>query len=53
MLGLEAMIYAGALAGRAAAGWHGRCAACLSVIEFVVLIVTLGTGGFLPGRYGS
>ena len=53
MLGLEVMIYAGTLTGRAAAGWHGRRAARLSIIEFVALIVTLGAGRFLPGRYGS
>ena len=46
-------IYAATLAGRAAAGWHGRRAAYFAVIGFAALIVTLGAGLFLPGRHGS
>jgi cytochrome c-type biogenesis protein CcsB len=47
------VIYAGTLAGRAAAGWHGRRAAYFSIFGFVALVVTLGAGLFLPGRHGS
>jgi cytochrome c-type biogenesis protein CcsB len=47
------VIYAATLAGRAAAGWHGRRAAYFAVAGFVVLVVTLGAGLFLPGRHGS
>lgn len=46
-------IYAGMLAGRAAAGWHGRRAAYYAIIGFVALVVTLGAGLFMPGRHGS
>src|SRR5262245_4901060 len=46
-------IYAATLAGRAAAGWHGRRAAYFSIIGFVALALTLGAGLFLPGRHGS
>lgn len=46
-------IYAATLAGRAAAGWHGRRAAYFAVVGFAVLVVTLGAGLFLPGRHGS
>lgn len=46
-------IYAGTLAGRAAAGWHGRRAAYFAIIGFGALIFTLGAGLFLPGRHGS
>lgn len=47
------VIYAGTLAGRAAAGWHGRRAAYFSIVGFVALVLTLGAGLFLPGRHGS
>jgi len=47
------LIYAGTLAGRAAAGWHGRRAAYFSIVGFVTLVLTLGAGLFLPGRHGS
>jgi ABC-type transport system involved in cytochrome c biogenesis permease subunit len=47
------LIYAGTLAGRAAAGWHGRRAAYSSIVGFVALVLTLGAGLFLPGRHGS
>jgi cytochrome c-type biogenesis protein CcsB len=47
------LIYAATLAGRAAAGWHGRRAAYFSIIGFAALILTLGAGLFLPGRHGS
>jgi cytochrome c-type biogenesis protein CcsB len=46
-------IYAGTLAGRAAAGWHGRRAAYFAVIGFAALVLTIGAGLFLPGRHGS
>jgi cytochrome c-type biogenesis protein CcsB len=46
-------IYAATLAGRAAAGWHGRRAAYCAIVGFVALVVTLGAGLFLPGRHGS
>src|SRR5213594_3262125 len=46
-------IYAGTLAGRAAAGWHGRRAAYFAIIGFAALVLTLGAGMFLPGRHGS
>ncbi|HMH51525.1 MAG TPA: cytochrome c biogenesis protein CcsA [Candidatus Acidoferrum sp.] len=46
-------IYAATLAGRAAAGWHGRRAAYFAVVGFAALVVTLGAGLFLPGRHGS
>jgi cytochrome c-type biogenesis protein CcsB len=46
-------IYAATLAGRAAAGWHGRRAAYLSVVGFAALVLTLGAGLFLPGQHGS
>ena len=46
-------IYAGTLAGRAAAGWHGRRAAYFAIIGFGALALTLGAGLFLPGRHGS
>jgi cytochrome c-type biogenesis protein CcsB len=46
------VIYAGTLAGRAAAGWHGRRAAYYAVLGFVVLVLTLGAGLFLPGKHG-
>jgi cytochrome c-type biogenesis protein CcsB len=47
------LIYAGTLAGRAIAGWHGRRAAYFSIAGFVVLVITLGAGLFLPGKHGS
>lgn len=47
------VIYAGTLAGRAVAGWHGRRAAYFSIIGFAALVLTLGAGLFLPGRHGS
>lgn len=47
------LVYAGTLAGRAAAGWHGRRAAYFSILGFVALALTLGAGLFLPGRHGS
>jgi len=47
------LIYAGTLAGRAAAGWHGRRAAYFAIIGFVALLLTLGAGLFLPGKHGS
>ena len=47
------IIYAGTLAGRAAAGWHGRRAAYFAVAGFAALVVTLGAGLFLPGKHGS
>jgi cytochrome c-type biogenesis protein CcsB len=47
------LIYAGTLAGRAIAGWHGRRAAYFSIVGFVALAITLGAGLFLPGRHGS
>jgi cytochrome c-type biogenesis protein CcsB len=46
-------IYAATLAGRAAAGWHGRRAAYFSIVGFVALVLTLGAGLFLPGKHGS
>lgn len=46
-------IYAATLAGRAAAGWHGRRAAYCAIIGFGALVLTLGAGLFLPGRHGS
>jgi cytochrome c-type biogenesis protein CcsB len=46
-------IYAATLAGRAAAGWHGRRAAYFALVGFAALVVTLGAGLFLPGRHGS
>ncbi|MGH7325247.1 MAG: cytochrome C assembly family protein [Candidatus Rokuibacteriota bacterium] len=46
-------IYAATLAGRAAAGWHGRRAAYLSIVGFAALVLTLGAGLFLPGKHGS
>ncbi len=47
------LIYAGTLAGRAVAGWHGRRAAYLAIVGFAALVVTLGVGLVLPGRHGS
>jgi cytochrome c-type biogenesis protein CcsB len=47
------VIYAGTLAGRAAAGWHGRRAAYFAIFGFAALVLTLGAGLFLPGRHGS
>lgn len=47
------IIYAATLAGRAAAGWHGRRAAYFSIVGFAALALTLGAGLFLPGRHGS
>ena len=47
------VIYAATLAGRAAAGWHGRRAAYFALVGFVALAVTLGAGLFFPGRHGS
>jgi cytochrome c-type biogenesis protein CcsB len=47
------VIYAGTLAGRAAAGWHGRRAAYFAIAGFAALVLTLGAGLFLPGRHGS
>jgi cytochrome c-type biogenesis protein CcsB len=46
-------IYAATLAGRAAAGWHGRRAAYFSIFGFAALVLTLGAGLFLPGKHGS
>src|SRR5438876_1744396 len=46
-------IYAGTLAGRAAAGWRGRRAAYFAIIGFATLVLTLSAGLFLPGRHGS
>jgi cytochrome c-type biogenesis protein CcsB len=47
------IVYAATLAGRAAAGWHGRRAAYGAIIGFAALVLTLGAGLFLPGRHGS
>jgi cytochrome c-type biogenesis protein CcsB len=47
------LIYAGTLAGRAAAGWHGRRAAYFAIAGFVALVLTLGAGLFFPGKHGS
>jgi cytochrome c-type biogenesis protein CcsB len=47
------VIYAGTLAARAAAGWHGRRAAYCALVGFAALVLTLGAGLFLPGRHGS
>jgi cytochrome c-type biogenesis protein CcsB len=47
------LIYAGTLAGRTAGGWHGRRAAYFAIFGFVVLVITLGAGLFLPGRHGA
>jgi cytochrome c-type biogenesis protein CcsB len=47
------VIYAGTLAGRAAAGWHGRRAAYFAIAGFAALVITLGAGLFLPGKHGS
>jgi cytochrome c-type biogenesis protein CcsB len=47
------IVYAGNLAGRAAAGWHGRRAAYFAIVGFAALVLTLGAGLFLPGRHGS
>jgi cytochrome c-type biogenesis protein CcsB len=47
------LIYAGTLAGRAAAGWHGRRAAYCAIVGFAALVLTLGAGLFFPGRHGS
>jgi len=47
------IIYAGTLAGRTAAGWHGRRAAYFAIMGFLALAVTLGAGLFIPGRHGS
>jgi cytochrome c-type biogenesis protein CcsB len=47
------LIYAGTLAGRAVAGWHGRRAAYFAIVGFAALALTLGAGLFLPGRHGS
>lgn len=47
------VIYAGTLAGRSIAGWHGRRAAYFSIIGFAALVLTLGAGLFMPGRHGS
>jgi cytochrome c-type biogenesis protein CcsB len=47
------LIYAATLAGRAAAGWHGRRAAYFALIGFAALALTLGAGLFLPGKHGS
>ncbi|MEK7701318.1 MAG: cytochrome c biogenesis protein CcsA [candidate division NC10 bacterium] len=46
-------IYAGTLAGRAAAGWHGRRAAYFAIFGFAALVLTLWAGLFLPGKHGS
>lgn len=46
-------IYAATLAGRAAAGWHGRRAAYFSILGFAALVLTLGAGLFIPGRHGA
>jgi cytochrome c-type biogenesis protein CcsB len=46
-------IYAATLAGRAAAGLHGRRAAYFSIVGFAALVLTLGAGLLLPGRHGS
>ena len=46
-------VYAATLAGRAAAGWHGRRAAYFAILGFAVLALTLGAGLFLPGRHGG
>ena len=47
------VISAGNLAGRAAAGWHGRRAAYFAIVGFAALVLTLSAGFFLPGRHGS
>src|SRR2546427_779634 len=46
-------VYAATLAGRAAAGWHGRRAAYFAILGFAVLPLPLAAGLFLPGRRGS
>jgi cytochrome c-type biogenesis protein CcsB len=47
------LIYAGTLAGRTAAGWHGRRAAYYAIVGFAALVLTLGAGLFLPGMHGA
>jgi cytochrome c-type biogenesis protein CcsB len=47
------VIYAGTLAGRTAAGWHGRRAAYYAIVGFAALVLTLGAGLFLPGMHGA
>ncbi len=47
------IVYAATLAGRAAAGWHGRRAAYFAILGFAALVLTLGAGLFFPGRHGS
>lgn len=46
------VIYAGILAGRAVAGWHGRRAAYFAIAGFAALVLTLGAGLVLPGKHG-
>lgn len=46
-------IYAATLAGRAVAGLHGRRAAYFAVSGFIVLVLMLSAGFFLPGRHGA
>jgi ABC-type uncharacterized transport system permease subunit len=47
------VIYAGTLAGRAVAGWHGRRAAYFAIFGFAALVITIGAGLFLPGKHGT
>ena len=47
------IIYAGTLAGRAAAGWRGRRAAYYAIMGFAALVLTLGAGLFFPGMHGA
>ncbi|MBI3634937.1 MAG: cytochrome c biogenesis protein CcsA [Candidatus Rokubacteria bacterium] len=47
------LVYAATLAGRAAAGWHGRRAAYCAILGFAALVLTLGAGLFFPGAHGS
>lgn len=46
------LVYAATLAGRAAAGWHGRRAAYFAILGFAALVLTLGAGLFFPGTHG-
>ena len=47
------VVYAATLSGRAVAGWRGRRAAYFAILGFMVLLLTLGAGLFLPGSHGG